>query len=175
MNAPAGSPPESTNSPWKVFGVPALLALVGYVGFYACDARLRTRRGPWEVTFKRDADGTPAVGIAHPDLAISNIWVRFPGESLAGEPTNLPATLTFAVPEQTLPFGKLAFEDLTYLPGTVVLHCFGHEVQMLPRWLYLDRSAKGWTNNARYDLVPATKPAQLEPPPKKSARPPQPR
>lgn len=175
MNAPVGSPSETSHSPWKVFGIPAVLALVGYVALYACDARLRTRRGPWEVTFRRDADGTPAVGIAQAQLAISNVWIRFPGETLGDEVTNLPRTLTFAIPEQPVPFGKLAFEDLTYLPGTVVLHCFGHEVQMLPRWLYLDRAAQAWTNNARYELLPATKPAQLEPPPKKSARPPAPR
>lgn len=42
-----------------------------------------------------------------------------------------------------------------YLPGTLVL-LLGHEVQMLPRQLYLDRLPRGWTNGTVHQLEPGT-------------------
>lgn len=165
--SPEADGTESRRRTLRMFGVPAVLALIGYFALYAFDAHLRDRRGPWEVTFNRDADGTPAVRIEHAALGIQRVEVRFVGERV--EPAaGVPATVRFDEPQKPLPFGTNAFADLMYLPGTVVLHCFGHEVQMLPRTLYLDREARGWTNGATYRLEPGTKPTQLIPPPRTS-------
>lgn len=154
---------------WRHFAVPAVLALVGYITLYSVDAHLRVRRGPWEVTFFADTDGTPAVRVDQPGLGISRVTVRFAGEQLPEiPPPGLPATVRFAEPAASVPFGKTAFDDLMYLPGTVVLHCFGHEVQMLPRTLYLDRQAHGWSNSAVHTLPTNTKPSRLTPPPRTS-------
>lgn len=171
-NPPPGAPseadvPESRSRALRLFGVPAILALAGYFALYACDTHLRDRRGPWEVTFEREPDGTPAVRIDHAALGIHGVRVLFPGERV--ESTNgLPGTIRFDEPQKPVPFGTNAFADLMYLPGTVVLHCFGHEVQMLPRTLYLDRAPHGWSNGVAHRLEPGTKPVQLIPPPRTS-------
>lgn len=174
---PAAASPNSTSaeppSPrtWRIFAIPGLLALLGYVALYSCDARLRIRQGPWEVRFLQTGEGTPAVRINHPSLGISNVEVRFAGEKLPAETRALPVDVRFDQPLASVPFGRTAFDDLMYLPGTVVLHCFGHEVQLVPRTLYLNRKGYDWTNNLRYDLVPSDKLPTLDPPPKMRRRP----
>lgn len=139
-----------------------MLALLGYSAFYACDAQLRNRRGPWAVTFEQGPDGTPAVRIEQSGLGLSNIVVRFVGESIPASTKPLPQRVVFQEPNLPVPFGKTVFDDLMYLPGTVVLHCFGHEVQMLPRALFLDRRSREWASNLRHDLTSTDKPLHLE-------------
>lgn len=174
-SAPNHPPEDATSAPasasaWRVFVIPALLALAGYVGFYACDARLRSRDGPWEVEFFQDRDGTPALRIMQERLGIQDVQIRFSGERLPEQSGTLPARVRFDQPTTQVPYGTVAFDDLMYLPGTVVLHCFGHEVQLVPRRLYLNRSGMGWTNGARMDLVPGMKLPTLAPPAKAGGR-----
>jgi hypothetical protein len=168
-------PTVSTHVPtpvWRHFAIPALLALVGYVFFYSCDAHLRERKGPWEVTYAVEADGTPTLQLHQSGLGVSNVLIRFPQERLTPNTTtntttstaSLPVTVRFDEPARIVPFGKLAFDDLMYLPGTVVLHCFGHEVQMLPRGLFLDRTEFPWASNSTHDRQPSDKRSDLEPP-----------
>lgn len=149
---------------WRVFATPALLALVGYVLFYSCDARLRRHRGPWEVTFLLAPGGGPAVRIDQSSLGISNVVVTFREESPPVGVSNLPATVRFDQPGRPVPFGTVAFDDLMYQPGTVVLHCFGHEVQMLPRALFLNRTRIPWETGSFFELSPTDKLTSLEPP-----------
>jgi hypothetical protein len=165
---PAEPPSPRT---WRIFAIPGLLALLGYVALYSCDARLRTRQGPWEVRFLQTEEGTPALRITQPGLGIENVEVRFEGEKVPAETRALPADVRFDQPLAGIPFGRTAFDDLMYLPGTVVLHCFGHEVQLVPRTLYLNRKGYEWTNNVRYDLRGSEKLPSLDPPPKVRRRP----
>lgn len=160
------SDPTVSTPVWRHFAIPAVLALVGYVFFYSCDAHLRERKGPWEVTFAVETDGTPTLQLHQSGLGISNVWIRFPQERLPADtnPPALPQTVRFDQPSRTVPFGKLAFDDLMYLPGTVVLHCFGHEVQMLPRGLFLDRAEFPWTSDTTHNRQPSDKRSDLEPP-----------
>ncbi|MGE3310810.1 MAG: hypothetical protein AB7O66_12640 [Limisphaerales bacterium] len=155
----------SASASWRIFAIPGVLALVGYVSLYAIDARLRTTKGPWEVTFLRDPSGVPALIIDQPRLGISNVTVRFVGESTPAI-VDPPVTIRFDSPRVQLPFGNTAFDDLMYLPGTVVIHCFGHEVQMLPRAFFLNRKEKAWSdsNTHEYEVGPADKLASLDPP-----------
>jgi hypothetical protein len=134
-----------------------LAALIGYFLLYAADSHLRTRRGPWEVTFLAESDGTPALRIAQTALGLSNIVVRFPGEHVDSSSNPLPRRIRFEQPMTPVPFGRVAFDDLMYQPGTVVLHCFGHEVQMLPRALFLDRIEHPWIDGRVFELKPEGK------------------
>lgn len=161
MTEPAPPPPTPA---WRIFALPALLALTGYLLLYGCDRHLRTRNGPWEVTFLHDADGTPALRIAHPNFGITSVLVRFLHEQPGPTSNPLPATIQFGRPRMPIPFGVTAFDDLMYLPGTVVLHCFGHEVQLLPRALFLNREEQAWRDGAAFDLHPTNKLPSLAPP-----------
>ena len=90
-------------------------------------------------------------------MAIANLEIVFAGETT----TNAPGTVAFDFPEKPMPFGKVKFEDLTYLPGTVTFDFFGHEIELIPRTLYINRKARPWQGNATITLTPADKPAAL--------------
>src|ERR1051326_3244450 len=137
-----------------------LLAVVIYAGGFAFDQHLRTRRGPWEVTFTAEPSGAPAIIVNQPKLKITNLKIVFDGESA----THAPDTVVFDVPQKPVPFGKVKFEDLTYLPGTVAFDFFGHEIELLPRTLYLNRKAHPWKSNEAITLSRADKPAALPEP-----------
>jgi hypothetical protein len=57
--------------------------------------------------------------------------------------------------------------DTTFLPGTVALELFNHEVELLPRVLVIDRQEHPWLSESTITLHPA--------PPKGSAPEPAPR
>jgi hypothetical protein len=150
----------------KHFILAFLLALVGYIFFYQTIEYRRTRKGPWQVTFTHSSAGAPTVIIAQPRLAITNVQISFPGEILSV--TNIPGPLAFhheqlnspvtnyPSPTVTLflaqprpvpyevPFGKCVFMDTTFLPGTVTFQLFGHEIELLPRVLVIDRQEHPW-------------------------------
>jgi hypothetical protein len=141
-----------------------VLAVAVYVGGFGLDQHLRTRRGPWQVTFIREDSGTPALIINQPRLNIANLKIIFGGEQV----TNSTETVVFDFPKKRVPFGKVKFEDLTYLPGTVTLELFGHEVELLPRTLYLNRQPHSWKSGEIITLRSEDKPASLpEPDPRK--------
>lgn len=168
--SPRPEPGSGERTAWRIFAFPALLALVGYLSLYWTDSFLRSRRGPWEVTFGTNAAGTPTLTLSQPALHLAGVEIRFPGESAGATAEPLPATIRFDHPKAAVPFGTTAFDDLMYLPGTVVLHCFGHEVQMLPGRLYLNRSAVPWENGSVHELRPEDRLPTLDPPPKPGGR-----
>jgi hypothetical protein len=127
-----------------------LLALVVYAGVYALIDSRRARNGPWQVTFSQGDLGVPAILIHQPRLGITNVQLRFVGESIPL--TNAAsATVLFSEPKPvpfTVPFGECVFMDTTFLPGTVALRLFGHEIELLPRVLIIDHERHGWQPNA---------------------------
>ena len=132
-----------------------LLALLGYIVFYQAIEHRRIRRGPWRVTFTRNADGAPVILIDQPKLAITNVQLSFAGEPLPA--TNRPVTLVFDQPRPVpyaMPFGNCVFMDTTFLPGTVTLQLFGHEIELLPRVLVLDRQEHPWRSDTAIALSP---------------------
>ena len=137
-----------------------LLAVAIYVGGFAFDQHLRTRRGPWEVTFTNEPAGAPAIIVNHRELNIANLKIVFLGETA----TNVQRAVVFDFPQKPVPFGKVKFEDLTYLPGTVTFDFFGHEIELLPRTLYINRKGHPWISNEAITLFPADKPATLPEP-----------
>jgi hypothetical protein len=140
----------------KVVAIAFLLALAVYFVAFSGIEHLRTRKGPWEVTFTHDTAGAPAIVINEPKLNISNVTIDFPHEETSA--TN--STLDFARPKQVpfeVPFGQCIFMDTTFQPGTVVFNFFGHEIQLIPRVLTIDKKEYPWqsgitltvTNGAR--------------------------
>ena len=106
------------------FGIALVVYSVAYTGI----EHRRTRQGPWRVVFTNDVSGAPAILIDQPRLTITNV----------GEPRPVP---------WDVPFGKCVFTDTTSLPGTIVFELFGHEIQLLPRVLTIDKSERPWHSN----------------------------
>ena len=140
----------------KHFLLAFVLALVGYMVCYEAVEHRRTRNGPWQVTFAAGSNDAPIVVIDQPKLAITNVQLRFAGETL--RPTNASMTLVFGEPKPVpyeVPFGKCVFMDTTFLPGTVTFQLFGHEIELLPRVLVIDRREHRWQPGTDIDLPPA--------------------
>ena len=161
----------------KHFILAFMLAVVGYAACYLGIEHWRARKGPWRVTFTHGTAHAPVITIDQPGLMISNVQIVFTLESLSATnaPGTLPAdlsllespitnhqspitTLLFAQPRSVpypVPFGQCVFLDLTSLPGTVTFELFGHEVQLLPRVLIIDRQEYPWRRDAAITLGPA--------------------
>lgn len=130
-------------------------ALVFYFIAYRWLTAKQTAQGPWQVLFTNDTAGVPELIIQQTNRGLSNVHVRFAAETLAA--TQQAAFVEFAKPQTPVPFGAVIYDDLMFLPGTVTLDCFGHEIELLPRTLVLNRKAVGWTNNSVHVLDPAMK------------------
>jgi hypothetical protein len=130
-----------------------LVALAGYVLLYWGIEKQRGRRGPWQVTFTSLGSNTPALVIDQPALGITNMHVSFPAHAV--QATNEPVIIKFsearAVPF-AVPFGQCVFLDTTFLPGTVTLQVYGHEIELLPRVLIVDGREHRWESNGELSL-----------------------
>lgn len=144
-----------SNNLLKHVGIAFAIALLLYIGFYNLDRWLRTRQGPWEITFIQNNQGEPAMIIRHQKLGIRDVKVIFENETMAV--TNLPASVRFDQPKTEPPFGKWKYDDLMYQPGVVTLDMFGHEVELLPRILILNRTEHPWKSGSTYRLNPEDK------------------
>ena len=161
------------DSPAKHFLLAFLLALAGYVLCYQLIQYWRVRKGPWEVCFlmtsetqnsTTDGNGesSPAILIRQPALGITNVEIIFAGEILsltnqaaANTAPGSAITLWFRQPQPVpynLPFGKCIFMDTISLPGTVTFQMFGHEIELLPRVLTIDRQEYPWRTQATITL-----------------------
>jgi hypothetical protein len=120
-----------------------LLAVAAYALSYGCIEHQRSKNGPWQVTFESDA-GRPAIVIAQPALGIRDVRIVLAAETAT---TNPPQRVAFGEVRPVpfvVPFGRCIFQDAQTLPGTVVLELFGHEVQLLPRTLTVDKAERPW-------------------------------
>src|SRR5262245_46979796 len=114
----------------------AVVLALYFAAYHAIEYR-RHARGPWTAEFSVDAQGRPVVAIAQSGLGLSNVVLRFPGETAAA--TSLPARIPFIAPKTAVPFGQVIYDDLTFLPGVVTFDFFGHEIEFLPRVLIIDK------------------------------------
>jgi hypothetical protein len=120
------------------------LALALYILAFASMQSCRTSKGPWELVFFSDNTGTPGLLITQPKLNISE-RVIFTDRKLPQN--NLTRERRFDDPTKTnAPFGEIIFQDLTFLPGTVTFNFFGHEIELLPRVLTIDKQEHAWKN-----------------------------
>ena len=118
-------------------------ALAVYIFAYSAIEHRRTRNGPWRVAFTNDAAGSPALLINQPKLAITNVQIIFSGAPMPANSTPLDLAQPRPVPFD-VPFGKCIFMDTTFLPGTIVFDFFGHEIQLIPRVLTIDKTERAW-------------------------------
>ena len=142
------------------------VTVVGYIAFYQLDRWLRLRHGAWEITFATEG-GAPSLTIDEPALKIANVKLAFAGETISNLPT--PVAWRFDdVTKTNLPFGQVVFLDLTYLPGGVTMNFFGHEIELLPRTLVVNRKEVPWASGKTITLAPDQKlPPDPAPKPKK--------
>ena len=163
----------------KHFILAFLLALVGYCIFYQAIEHRRTRKGPWQVTFTRDAAGAPAIVIDQPRLAITNVQISFPGETLPL--TNRTGALVSTTRCRTCQHqSPVTHRQPALRPATVgalrgslrQMRLHGYHLpagnglwssrsvtrfELLPRVLVIDRQEHSWQLGAALRLHPAPK------------------
>ena len=128
--------------------------LLAYLAVFSGIEYARHRKGPWKVDFMTDAEGCPYIGVFQKHLRIS-ARLAFPDERTGR--TNFGQRVAFDHPKKSVPFGKVIYEDLTFLPGVVTFDFFGHEVELLPRVLIVNKKETAW--NAVVELYSTNKPA----------------
>jgi hypothetical protein len=137
----------------KILSIAFVIALVLYAVTYFGIEHPRNRKGPWQVTFTTNSAGSPTLLINQPALAITNVQITFPD---AIWPTAFTTTqIAFNQPRPVpydLPFGKCVFMDTTFLPGTIALEMFNHQIQLIPRVLTLDGNEIPWRSQSTYSL-----------------------
>lgn len=136
-----------------------LLTLLGYLAAFYSIEHIRYRKGPWIVRFQTDAAATPAISISQPRLGITSATIVFQNEKILL--TNLKQSVRFDRPFKTVPFGKILYQDLTFLPGVVTFDFFGHEIELLPRTLIVNKKEVPWKSITVLELHPTNKPVWL--------------
>ena len=162
---------DSANIPWRFLGGLFLLTLVLYfAGFYGLE-HIRSRKGPWVVVF--DVQATqPTMTIRQPALGIESFKVVFDNPNTNGltsgrvrfDNPKLNAQSMEKTPESTqelkqkpftVPFGECIYQDLMFLPGVVTMNLLGHEIELMPRTLVIDKKEVPWnTAGAQITLQP---------------------
>jgi hypothetical protein len=133
----------------KPIAITFVVALVLYIIAYSGIEHRRNVKGPWAVTFTRSFSGVPEIVVNQTTLGITNVQIVFPG----GKVTATNSSEAYFVAQQPRPvpfpvaFGKCLFMDTTFLPGTLVFDCFGHEIQFIPRVLTIDKQERPWKSN----------------------------
>lgn len=140
--------------------------LVLYVAVFFAIERARHHKGPWEVDFQTYSDGSPVLIVSQAKLGLSDVKIVAHGET----PSNAVGQVSFDQVKRPVPFGKVIYEDLTFLPGVVTFDLFGHEIELLPRTLIADKKLVPWKSGSTIDLWPTNKPAEPPHPPKGRSR-----
>ncbi len=138
-----------------------VLALALYLGTFFGIEHWRQAKGPWRVRFQSDNAGHPSVSVSHEGSGISGVRVVFSGEQIVA--TNLSVEVQFDAPRTNVPFGRVIFLDTTFLPGTVTFDFFGHEVQFIPRGLYVNRKERPWKSGQTVEVIEPEKILRAKP------------
>ena len=147
--------------PWRVLVMFFLLTLVLYVcGFYGFE-HFRVRKGPWTVEFDLKSS-SPTMKINQMALGIEDFKIIFEGVNTNGltsglvsfDNPKLNAQPMDKTPESsqelkqsafTVPFGECIYQDLMFLPGVVTMNLLGHEIELMPRTLVIDKKEIPWS------------------------------
>lgn len=120
-----------------------LVALAGYFLLFNWIEHRRVARGPWQVEFSASGSERKLV-IQQANLGITNVSIVLTDQPSA---TNFTQRVAFTRPQNVpypLPFGRCVFQDILFQPGTVVIEVGGHELQLMPRMLTIDRVERPW-------------------------------
>lgn len=131
-----------------------MIAVLYFAVFYGIEG-CRKSKGPWRVTFTTNNAGA-VIEVSQATMKHSTV-LRFPGEVVP--PTNYPVTIEFDRPKKRAVFGTVIYEDLMQLPGVVTFNFFGHEVELAPRALNVNRRSIPWSPSPAVELWPTNKPA----------------
>jgi len=124
------------------FAIAFGIALVLYFAAFHLIESCRIARKPWVLTFEHRR-GTPAELLIEHENGPTRI--RFAGAPAATNEVKQTIVFDKARPVPFgVPFGTCVFLDTTFLPGTVTLQCFGHEIEMIPRVLIIDHQEHAW-------------------------------
>lgn len=135
---------RSDNNLFRILALAFLLALILYVATFKWIQHRREHKGPWQVTFQCDNQGMPSILIVQPHLGIDAVQIGFPEQRVPM--TNYQRRVSFRNPIKRVPFGELAFQDPTFLPGTVSFNFWGHGVELLPRTLVINQTEIPWVS-----------------------------
>jgi len=137
---------------WKQIIAVFVCALVGYLAVFYWIEYQRRKDGPWQATFT-SVEGMPVIVVNHSKLQLTNVTIAFAD---APVPTNLTQTVAFEHGRPApfdLPFGKCVFIDALYMPGTAAWEVFGHEIQLMPRVLTIDKVERPWRSGEKILLT----------------------
>jgi hypothetical protein len=137
-----------------------------YVAVFYGIERTRQHKGPWEVDFQTNAGGSPVLLVSQAKLGLIAVKIVVHGE----DASNANGRVSFDQVKRPVPFGRVIYEDLTFLPGVVTFDLFGHEIELLPRTLIADKKLVAWKSGSTVDLWPTNKPAEPPHPPKARSR-----
>lgn len=141
-----------SHSIWKQILAVFLCTVLGYLAVFYWIEHQRRKDGPWQATFTT-RDGLPTLLVNHPKLGLTNITIQF-ADAIA--PTNLPQTVAFEHGRPApfdLPFGQCVFVDAIYLPGTAACEIYGHQIQLMPRVLTIDKVERPWRSGEKILLT----------------------
>lgn len=148
-----------SDNPWKHVLAAFLLAVLVYAVAYSFIEHRRVRKGPWQIAFATDPKShSPCLVINQPVLGLTNIQIVFPNEAVPAG--NFPITNSYDQPRQVpfpVPFGECVFMDTTFLPGTLTIRAYGHEIEFLPRTMVIDHTERSWPSNEAITLLPLTR------------------
>lgn len=150
---------------WKEALLVFAACVVLYAAGFAAVQRWRARGGPWEVTFRVEARGTPVLEISQRRLGIADVTLRFTATNLPPDPAGTRVRFDEPAQRDRLPFGRVEFLDTTFLPGTVTLELFGHQVELLPRVLTVDKLERPWRSSDTWEISDRAGGVQAQPPP----------
>ena len=153
---------KQVNIPWRFLGGLFFVTLLLYfAGFFGIEY-LRDRKGPWQVSFDAALANGPTMTIRQPSLGIDGFCVVFEGSSVDGLTSG---EVTFDEPGRnaqpmdrtpessqelkqksfSVPFGECIYQDLMFLPGIVTMNLLGHEIELMPRTLVVDKKEVPWS------------------------------
>ena len=149
---------------------PIALLFVAVLGLYLAVfygiERARQHKGPWTVDFQTNVDASPVLIVSQAKLGLSNVRIVVHGENAR----NATGRVSFDQVKRPVPFGKVIYEDLTFLPGVVTFDLFGHEIELLPRALIANKRLVAWQSGITVELWPTNKPVEPPHPPKTRSR-----
>ena len=147
----------------RFIAIPLVGALVLYFGGYFAVEYQRHRKGPWVVEFGQ-TNGAPMLRISQAHLGIVNVALILAGEPVPNSLTNDSPRLTdHSNTPYPAPVGRVIYEDLTFLPGTVTFDLNGHAVELLPRTLIVNGREIPWRSGETLVLQAAERKFPLTP------------